>query len=125
MLKLAQRSSDELFNIALFNWLIQADLTDKLLELNSPFLEPHLVRMSKIDQNKVRSMDLLWRYYEKNRNFSSAARVVAELADMDSTDISLKQRIECLSVAIVKDITLVLDAILHTVRYFRLRIHFT
>ncbi|KAM3938778.1 nuclear pore complex protein Nup155 isoform 1-T1 [Leptodactylus fuscus] len=101
MLKLAQRSSDELFNIALFNWLIQADLTDKLLELNSPYLEPHLVRMSKIDQNKVRSMDLLWRYYEKNRNFSSAARVVAELADMDSTDISLKQRIEYLSIAIL------------------------
>ncbi|KAG9488421.1 hypothetical protein GDO78_007954 [Eleutherodactylus coqui] len=101
MLKLAQRSSDELFNIALFNWLIQADLTDKLLELNSPFLEPHLVRMSKIDQNKVRSMDLLWRYYEKSRNFSSAARVVAELADMDSTDISLKQRIEYLSIAIL------------------------
>ncbi|XP_044151545.1 nuclear pore complex protein Nup155 [Bufo gargarizans] len=101
MLKLAQRSSDELFNIALFNWLIQADLTDKLLELNSPFLEPHLVRMSKIDQNKVRSMDLLWRYYEKNRNFSCAAKVVAELADMDSTDISLKQRIEYLSIAIL------------------------
>lgn len=101
MLKLAQRSSDELFNIALFNWLIQADLADKLLELNSPYLEPHLVRMSKIDQNKVRSMDLLWRYYEKNRNFGSAARVVAELADMDSTDISLKQRIEYLSIAVL------------------------
>ncbi|PIN97801.1 hypothetical protein AB205_0201700 [Aquarana catesbeiana] len=82
MLKLAQRSTDELFNIALFNWLIQADLTDKLLELNSPFLEPHLVRMAKLDQNKVRYMDLQWRYYEKNRNFSSAARVVAKLADM-------------------------------------------
>ncbi|XP_056402290.1 nuclear pore complex protein Nup155 isoform X2 [Hyla sarda] len=101
MLKLSQRSPDELFNIALFNWLIQADLSDKLLELNSPFLEPHLVRMSKNDQNKVRSMDLLWRYYEKNRNFGSAARVVAKLADMDSTDISLKQRIEYLSIAIL------------------------
>ncbi|XP_072272710.1 nuclear pore complex protein Nup155 [Pyxicephalus adspersus] len=101
MLKLAQRSTDELFNIALFNWLIQADLTDKLLELNSPYLEPHLVRMAKLDQNKVRYMDLQWRYYEKNRNFSSAARVVAKLADMPSTDISLKQRIEYLSRAIL------------------------
>ncbi|KAM5193375.1 nuclear pore complex protein Nup155 [Mantella aurantiaca] len=101
MLKLAQRSTDELFNIALFNWLIQADLTDKLLELNSPFLEPHLVRMAKLDQNKVRYMDLQWRYYEKNRNFSSAARVVAKLADMPSTDILLKQRIEYLSRAIL------------------------
>ncbi|KAM4708363.1 nuclear pore complex protein Nup155 [Discoglossus pictus] len=101
MLKLAQRSTDELFNIALFNWLIQADLTDKLLELNSPFLEPHLVRMAKVDQNKVRYMDLLWRYYEKNRNFSSAARVVARLADMQSPEISLKQRLEYISRAIL------------------------
>ncbi|XP_068106698.1 nuclear pore complex protein Nup155 [Hyperolius riggenbachi] len=101
MLKLAQHSTDELFSIALFNWLVQADLTDKLLELNSPYLEPHLVRMAKLDQNKVRYMDLQWRYYEKHRNFSSAARVVAKLATMPSTDISLKQRIEYLSIAIL------------------------
>lgn len=35
MLGLAQRSQDELFHIALYNWLIQADLTDKLLEVLS------------------------------------------------------------------------------------------
>ncbi|NXH21655.1 NU155 protein, partial [Bucco capensis] len=80
MLKLAQRSTDELFNIALYNWLIQADLADKLLKVTSPFLEPYLVRMTKIDQNKVRYMDLLWKYFEKNRNFSNAARVLAKLA---------------------------------------------
>lgn len=33
ILGLAQRSQDELFHIALYNWLIQADLTDKLLEV--------------------------------------------------------------------------------------------
>ena len=38
--------------------------------------------MAKVDQNKVRYMDLLWRYYEKNRSFSSAARVLSKLADM-------------------------------------------
>lgn len=32
---LAQRSQDELFHIALYNWLIQADLADKLLEVLS------------------------------------------------------------------------------------------
>ncbi|XP_041042883.1 nuclear pore complex protein Nup155 isoform X1 [Carcharodon carcharias] len=101
MLKLAQRSTDELFNIALFNWLIQADLMDKLLEVNSPFLEPYLVRMAKQDQNKVRYMDLLWRYYEKNRSFSNAARILARLADMHSTEISLQQRIEYISRAIL------------------------
>ncbi|NXF69848.1 NU155 protein, partial [Ciccaba nigrolineata] len=82
MLKLAQRSTDELFSIALYNWLIQVDLADKLLQVTAPFLEPYLVRMTKIDQNKVRYMDLLWRYFEKNRNFSNAARVLAKLADL-------------------------------------------
>nr|XP_006006991.2 PREDICTED: nuclear pore complex protein Nup155 [Latimeria chalumnae] len=101
MLKLAQRSTDELFNIALYNWLIQADLTDKLLEVTSPFLEPHLVRMTRQDQNKVRYMDLLWRYYEKNRSFSNAARMLAKLADMHSTEISLQQRLEYISRAIL------------------------
>ncbi|KAK2489782.1 hypothetical protein MC885_001717 [Smutsia gigantea] len=101
MLKLSQRSKDELFNIALYNWLIQADLADKLLQIASPFLEPHLVRMAKIDQNKVHYMDLLWRYYEKNRSFSNAARVLSKLADMHSTEISLQQRLEYIARAIL------------------------
>lgn len=101
MLKLSQRSKDELFSIALYNWLIQADLADKLLQIASPFLEPHLVRMAKVDQNKVRYMDLLWRYYEKNRSFSSAARVLSKLADMHSTEISLQQRLEYIARAIL------------------------
>ncbi|XP_017567418.1 nuclear pore complex protein Nup155 isoform X1 [Pygocentrus nattereri] len=101
MLGLAQRSQDELFHIALYNWLIQADLTDKLLEVNSPYLEDHLMHMIKQDQNKVRNMDLLWRYYEKSRNFGKAAHVLARLADMHSTEISLKQRLEYISRAIL------------------------
>ncbi|NXG52616.1 NU155 protein, partial [Psilopogon haemacephalus] len=101
MLKLAQRSTDELFSIALYNWLIQADLADKLLQVTSPFLEPYLVRMTKIDQNKVRYMDLLWRYFEKNRNFSNAARILAKLADLHSTEISHQQRLEYIARAIL------------------------
>ncbi|XP_010893987.2 nuclear pore complex protein Nup155 isoform X1 [Esox lucius] len=101
MIGLAQRSQDELFHIALYNWLIQADLTDKLLEVNSPCLEEHLMHMIKQDQSKVRNMDLLWRYYEKSRSFGKAAHVLARLADMHSTEISLKQRLEYISRAIL------------------------
>lgn len=101
MIGLAQRSQDELFHIALYNWLIQADLTDKLLEVNSPHLEEHLMHMIKQDQSKVHNMDLLWRYYEKNRNFGKAAHVLARLADMHSTEISLKQRLEYIARAIL------------------------
>ncbi|CAB1352906.1 unnamed protein product, partial [Coregonus sp. 'balchen'] len=98
---LAQKSQDELFHIALYNWLIQADLTDKLLEVNSPYLEEHLMHMIKQEQSKVRNMDLLWRYYEKSRSFGKAAHVLARLADMLSTEISLKQRLEYISRAIL------------------------
>uniref|UniRef100_A0A667YWM0 Nuclear pore complex protein Nup155 n=1 Tax=Myripristis murdjan TaxID=586833 RepID=A0A667YWM0_9TELE len=101
MLGLAQRSQDELFHIALYNWLIQADLADKLLEVNSPYLEEHLMHMIKHDQSKVRNMDLLWRYYEKSRSFGKAAQVLARLAEMRSTEISLKQRLEYISRAIL------------------------
>uniref|UniRef100_A0A4W4F627 Nuclear pore complex protein Nup155 n=1 Tax=Electrophorus electricus TaxID=8005 RepID=A0A4W4F627_ELEEL len=101
MLGLAQRSQDELFHIALYNWLIQADLTDKLLEVNSPYLEDHLMHIIKQDQSKVRNMDLLWRYYEKTCSFGRAAHVLARLADMHSTEISLKQRLEYISRAIL------------------------
>uniref|UniRef100_A0A3Q3WJ45 Uncharacterized protein n=1 Tax=Mola mola TaxID=94237 RepID=A0A3Q3WJ45_MOLML len=101
LLGLAQRSQDELFHIAMYNWLIQADLTDKLLEVNSPYLEEHLMHMIKQDQSKVHNMDLLWRYYEKNRGFGKAAHVLARLADMHSTEISLKQRLEYIARAIL------------------------
>lgn len=40
------------------------------------------MHMIKQDQSKVRNMDLLWRYYEKNRSFGKAAHVLARLADM-------------------------------------------
>lgn len=52
------------------------------LQVNSPYLEDHLMHMIKQDQSKVHNMDLLWRYYEKNRNFGKAAHVLARLADM-------------------------------------------
>ncbi len=53
-----------------------------VVQVNSPYLEEHLMHMIKQDQSKVHNMDLLWRYYEKNRNFGKAAHVLARLADM-------------------------------------------
>lgn len=56
------------------------------VQVNSPYLEEHLMHMIKQDQNKVHNMDLLWRYYEKNRSFGKAAHVLARLADMQRLD---------------------------------------
>ncbi|XP_077378853.1 nuclear pore complex protein Nup155-like isoform X2 [Festucalex cinctus] len=61
---------------------------------------PNLISMMKQDQNKIYYMDLLWRFYEKNHNVGKAARVLACLADMHSTEISLMQRLNYLARAI-------------------------
>ena len=45
--------------------------------------------------------DLLWKYYEKTRNYAAAAKILAKLADRHSTEINLQQRIEYLSRAII------------------------
>lgn len=69
-------------------WLYSISLIDipfylsSVVQVNSPYLEEHLMHMIKQDQSKVHNMDLLWRYYEKNRNFGKAAHVLARLADM-------------------------------------------
>lgn len=52
------------------------------IQVNSPYLEEHLMHMIKQEQSKVWNMDLLWRYYEKSRSFGKAAHVLARLADM-------------------------------------------
>lgn len=57
-----------------------------VVQVNSPYLEEHLMHMIKQDQSKVHNMDLLWRYYEKNRSFGKAAHVLARLADMQRLD---------------------------------------
>lgn len=57
-----------------------------MAQVNSPYLEEHLMHMIKQDQSKVHNMDLLWRYYEKNRNFGKAAHVLARLADMHRSE---------------------------------------
>ncbi|XP_040264666.1 nuclear pore complex protein Nup155-like [Bufo bufo] len=101
ILIVSQRSSDEFFHIVLFNWLIQADLTDILVELKSPFLEAHLLHISNRRENQVATMNLLYRYYQKNGNYISAARVMAKLAVIDNTAVTLKRRIEYLSRAIL------------------------
>ena len=41
--------------------------------------------------------DLLWKYYEKTRNYAAAAKILAKLADRHSTEINLQQRVEYLS----------------------------
>uniref|UniRef100_S4RQG5 Nucleoporin 155 n=1 Tax=Petromyzon marinus TaxID=7757 RepID=S4RQG5_PETMA len=82
MLRLAQRCTDELFHISLYEWLVAAGLPDKLVQVSSPYLQPYLVRMSSLQQDKLTYLDLLWRFHQKSGAFGAAARVLARLSDM-------------------------------------------
>ncbi|XP_019645345.1 PREDICTED: nuclear pore complex protein Nup155-like isoform X1 [Branchiostoma belcheri] len=97
MMRLALKSEDELFHVALYDWLVSTGLQDKLLEISSPYIEPYLTRAAQYQGDNIATYDLLWKYHEKSRNYSAAAQILSKLAERHSTDVDLKQRIEYLS----------------------------
>ncbi|CAG2238962.1 NUP155 [Mytilus edulis] len=98
---LALRSKDELFHVALYDWLCNGNMTEKLLEVQSPFLESYLKRKAGYQGEAVQALDMLWKYYEKLRNFPAAAKILSKLAERHGNDVRLQQRIEYLSRAIM------------------------
>ena len=78
---LALRSSDEVFHIALYDWLIAKQLSEKLLDIQSPYLEPYLKQAASNNPDQLATLDLLWKFYEKSKNYGAAARILAKLAD--------------------------------------------
>lgn len=86
-------STDELFQISLYDWYLSKGWSDRLLQIESPFVESYLQRKSEQD---VSHADLLWKYYAHDRNYLEAANVQLKLAK-SAFDLDLEQRIEYLS----------------------------
>ncbi|XP_067928624.1 nuclear pore complex protein Nup155-like [Watersipora subatra] len=98
----AVKTTDELFHIRLYEWMVENGLTDKLLQISSPYLEEYLKRCSSGPaDSQHESLEVLWRYYEKNKDYNSAARILTVLADRPGTEKNLQQRTEYLSRAIM------------------------
>jgi len=76
-------------------------MTDKILEIQSPFLEPYLKRRAGYQPGDVGALDLLWKYYEKTENYPAAARILSRLAERHGNDVDLQKRIVLLSRAIM------------------------
>ncbi|KAL4235731.1 hypothetical protein ACF0H5_004123 [Mactra antiquata] len=98
--RLALKSDDELFHSSLYDWLFSMNMTDKLLEIQTPFLEPYLKRRSYQDVD-TGALDLLWKYYEKIENYPAAARILSRLAQRHGSELDLQKRIVLLSRAIM------------------------
>ncbi|XP_013792279.2 nuclear pore complex protein Nup155-like, partial [Limulus polyphemus] len=101
MFQLALKSDDELFHVALYDWLTEQHQTERLLDIKSPFLENYLKQCTTAQPDNLASVELMWKFYEKNQNYSAAARILAKLADRHGTDINLQQRLEYLSRAVI------------------------
>ncbi|PPQ62740.1 hypothetical protein CVT24_000434 [Panaeolus cyanescens] len=94
--ELAFASEDEMFHSTLYDWLIERNLADDLLEMRPPFLEAHLRR----EPATVRKFQLLWQFYVKNGQPLRAAEVLGLLAESTEFDLHLEQRLEYLTLAV-------------------------
>jgi nuclear pore complex protein Nup155 len=95
------KTSDELYHAACFEWLFKHQLTDRLLQIKSPFLEDYLKKKIQSGESSSALMDLLWMYYERNGHHRAAAEILIKLAERSGPDADLNERRQYLSRAIV------------------------
>lgn len=91
----AQASTDALFHVAMYDWLLSRNKTDELLRMRTPYLEDYL-RSEPITLERCLLL-CMW-YVSVGQNFS-AAQLYAGLAQSTELDITLDDRIEYLSKA--------------------------
>ena len=88
-------SMDEVFQTDLFDWYLAQGRTERLLEIQSPFVVTYLQRRSTED---IDHANLLWKYYSQAERYNDAAGVQLALAKSDFV-LPLDRRIEYLSLA--------------------------
>ncbi|KAG0722258.1 Nuclear pore complex protein Nup155 [Chionoecetes opilio] len=94
MINLIVASSDELAHVTLYQWLVDTSRTDRLLSLTSLHLETFLTRSN----GQAPLNHLLWRYYEKNKEFYKAAKTLLLLAEQrGDTPTPVSVRVDYLS----------------------------
>ncbi|BFZ64082.1 hypothetical protein YB2330_005220 [Saitoella coloradoensis] len=86
-------ANDELFHSALYDWYLSKGLGDRLLDLQTAYIEAYLERNSKASPELA---DMLWQYYVRKESWLQATKVLSALASGDFK-IPLEGRIEYLS----------------------------
>ncbi|KAG0660549.1 hypothetical protein C6P45_001566 [Maudiozyma exigua] len=85
--------NDKLFHYHLYDWLVSENQADRLLDLDTTFIQPYLEEKSK---DSLKISNLYWVYQSRKSQFYKAAEILYSLAVSDF-DITLNDRIECLS----------------------------
>lgn len=86
-------SNDEVFHYCFYDWLISKGFADRLLSIDTQFIQSYLEIKAKSD---ISIANLLWNYYNRRQLFYNAAEVLLGLAK-SNFNLTLSQRIEYLS----------------------------
>ena len=86
-------SDDEVFQNYLYDWYMENGWSERLLDINSPFVIDYLRQSS---ETNLAHADLLWRYYAHYNDYLSAAETQYQLAK-SKLPLTLEKRIEYLS----------------------------
>ncbi|WOO79208.1 putative nucleoporin [Vanrija pseudolonga] len=89
-------SDDELFHFYLYDWTIEMNRADQLLEFDTPFIERYL---QITESNVPERRDLLWKYYARREEFLKASKALHDLATRPS-DLGLQERVYYLAQAL-------------------------
>ncbi|KAK9246709.1 Nup133 N terminal like-domain-containing protein [Lipomyces tetrasporus] len=89
----AYSSRDELFHYWFYDWFVSRGLANRLLEVDTPYIESYLERNSATN---IEQANLLWLFYAKKDQFYKAGQVLYRLSQSDF-ELPLGQRIEFLS----------------------------
>lgn len=97
----ALQAPDQLLHVAVYKWMIANNLFGAMLSIGNNSLGDFLGRSVNIAPIDLRLADLLWKYYERNGQYSAAAKILDKLATMHHDKIPLTQRIEYLARAVM------------------------
>ena len=67
------------------NFLKENNMMNKLQEINSPSIEKYLNNQININDNSPQSLFSMFNYYNKNKNYSSATKILATLINYDNS----------------------------------------
>eukprot|EP01128_Nolandella_sp_AFSM9_P004505 TRINITY_DN2033_c0_g1_i1.p1 TRINITY_DN2033_c0_g1~~TRINITY_DN2033_c0_g1_i1.p1 ORF type:complete len:1386 (-),score=323.26 TRINITY_DN2033_c0_g1_i1:46-3639(-) len=98
VLDACKKSTDELFHYTLYQWWLDQGLDSELLGIETEFVEKFLKTLCKPEE---KAFGLLWRYYNKKEDFSSATVVLTNLAERKDVNVDLSSRLEFLSRAVI------------------------
>ncbi|KAJ3217565.1 hypothetical protein HDU67_007637 [Dinochytrium kinnereticum] len=89
-------SDDKLLHFHFFNWLLESGSADKLIEVESPYLEEYLGS----DPLTFEKINTLWRYYVKREQFLNSAKVLCAICTSKKYDLNFLKRFELLQLAV-------------------------